>query len=130
MTTLIVEDNPTNGLILRHLMTKAGSGETIVCDDPAKALQICEARRFDLIMVDHMLPGMTGVQFVQRVRKLENFSETPIVMVTADTSSEVQRDAVAAGVNTFLTKPIEALGFTEMMSRLIAKPADATVRTA
>jgi len=130
MAILIVEDNPTNGLILRHLVAKAGSGEIVVCDDPTKALQICETQSFDLMMIDHMLPGMTGVQFVRLVRNFGNFRETPIVMVTADTSAEVREDAMAAGVNTFLTKPIEALAFTRMMSRLIAKPSNTTATQA
>ena len=130
MAILIVEDNPTNGLILRHLVAKAGSGEIVVCDDPTKALQICETQSFDLMMIDHMLPGMTGVQFVRLVRNFGNFRETPIVMVTADTSAEVREDAMAAGVNTFLTKPIEALAFTRMMSRLIANPSNTTATLA
>lgn len=125
MAVLIVEDNPTNGLILRHLMAKAGSTEIVVCDKPAGALQICETRSFDLLMVDHMLPGMTGVQFVRLIRSFTNFRETPIVMVTADTSCELREEALAAGVNTFLTKPIEALGFTQTMSRLITNQTPA-----
>jgi len=82
------------------------------------------------MMIDHMLPGMTGVQFVRLIRNFENFRETPIVMVTADTSAEVREDAMAAGVNTFLTKPIEALAFTQMMSRLIANPSNTTATQA
>jgi two-component system, chemotaxis family, chemotaxis protein CheY len=130
MAILIVEDNPTNGLILRHLVAKAGSGEIVVCDDPTKALQMCETRSFDLLMVDHMLPGMTGVQFVRLVRSFERFRETPVVMVTADTSADVREEAMTAGVNTFLTKPIEALGFTQMMSRFIANQTLPAVKSA
>lgn len=130
MAILIVEDNPTNGLILRHLMTKAGSSEIVVCDDPAKALRDCETQHFDLLMVDHMLPGMTGLQFVRVVRDLEQYRDTPIVMVTADTSRALREEALEAGVNTFLTKPIEALGFTQMMSQLIAGCTPAAARSA
>jgi CheY-like chemotaxis protein len=123
MAILIVEDNPTNGLILRHLMKKTYAGDTVVVEDPAKAMQLCHAGRFDLVMVDHMLPGMTGVQFVRLVRKLHHFRDTPIVMVTADQSQSVKEDALAAGVNAFLTKPVEAIGFTQLMSRLILDSA-------
>ncbi|SOC83974.1 Response regulator receiver domain-containing protein [Ensifer adhaerens] len=121
MTILIVEDNPTNGLILRHLMTKTGADEIMVCEDPLKALNVCQTQRFDVLIVDHMLPSMTGVEFVRLVRQLPGFEETSIVMVTADTSRELQEEALAAGVDTFLTKPIEALGFTHMMSGLLAR---------
>lgn len=130
MAILIVEDNTTNGLILRHLMTKTTGGEIVVCEDPAQALAICQSRTFDLVMVDHMLPSMTGVQFVRLIRKLDAFRCTPIAMVTADTTAELREDALAAGVTTFLTKPIEALGFTQMMSRLIATHSHLTAQPA
>ncbi len=130
MAVLIVEDNPTNGLILRHLMAKTGSGEIVVCDDPTTAIQACQTRRFDLLMVDHMLPGMTGLQFVRIVREFDGFQETPIVMVTADASAGLREEALDAGVNTFLTKPIEALGFTQMMSRLIANQTSCAAQSA
>jgi two-component system, chemotaxis family, chemotaxis protein CheY len=123
MAILIVEDNPTNGLILRHLLKKAYAGETVVVEDPTKALILCQGQRFDLLMVDHMLPGMTGVQFVRLVRRIESFRDTPIVMVTADTSKNLRQEALDAGVDTFLTKPVEALSFAKLMDELIVAGA-------
>jgi two-component system, chemotaxis family, chemotaxis protein CheY len=123
MAILIVEDNLTNGLILRHLLKKAYAGETVVVEDPTKALILCQGQRFDLLMVDHMLPGMTGVQFVRLVRRIESFRDTPIVMVTADTSKNLRQEALDAGVDTFLTKPVEALSFAKLMDELIVAGA-------
>jgi CheY-like chemotaxis protein len=120
MAVLIVEDNPTNGLILRHLVAKTGMGEISVCQEPEQALHACETHVFDLMMVDHMLPGMTGVQFVRQVRNFAKFRQTPVVMVTADTSPQLREEALAAGVDTFLTKPIDALGFTQLIAKLMA----------
>lgn len=123
MAILIVEDNPTNGLILRHLTKKAYAGETVVVEDPMTALKLCQTQRFDLLMVDQMLPGMTGVQFVRLVRHIENFRDTPVVMVTADTSKHLRQEALSAGVDTFLTKPVEALSFARLLDELITAGA-------
>lgn len=130
MAILIVEDNPTNGLILRHLMAKSGIAEAAVCQDPAEALKLCQTQGFDLMMVDHMLPGMTGVQFVRLVRQIPRFRQTPVVMVTADTSDELRQEALEAGVDTFLTKPVEAFGFSRLISRLISDDNGLDMKTA
>lgn len=119
MAILIVEDNPTNGLILRHLVKKVYSGDIVVEADPAKALQLCHTQDFTLLLVDHMLPNMTGVQFVRLLRKISRFKHVPAVMVTADTSRSLRDEALNAGVTEFLTKPVEAVSFRSLMAFLI-----------
>ena len=119
MTILIVEDNPTNGLILQHLVKKVHSGDILVEQDPARALQVCHERDVTLFLVDHMLPGMTGIQFTRLVRRVPKYRNTPAVMVTADTSPQLKLEALGAGVTEFLTKPVEAVGFRNLMAMLI-----------
>jgi two-component system, chemotaxis family, chemotaxis protein CheY len=125
MPVLIVEDNPTNGLILRHLVKKVYAGDIVVEADPVEALKLCHVQNFKLLLVDHMLPTMTGVQFVRLLRRIENYKETPAVMVTADTSRQLRDEALAAGVTEFLTKPVEALSFRRLMSELIPHELEA-----
>ena len=119
MTILIIEDNPTNGLILRHLVKKVYSGEIVVEADPMNALKLCHLEDFSLFLVDHMLPNMTGVQFVRMLRRIEKYKTTPAVMVTADTSRPLRDEALAAGVTEFLTKPVEALSFRSLLAELV-----------
>lgn len=119
MTILIVEDNPTNGMVLRHLLKKTSAGDAILVDNPAKALDRCHTEHFDLLMVDQILPGMTGVEFVKRVRRLRTFQETPIVMVTSDGTQSLQQEALHAGVNAFLTKPVDPSIIASLMDELL-----------
>ena len=121
MAILIVEDNPTNGLILRHLVKKIYAGDIIVVEDPVKAIQLCHTQDFSLFLVDHMLPGMSGVQFVRLLRLIPRFIDVPAVMVTADTSPQLRAEALAAGVTEFLTKPVEAISFRNLMTTLVPK---------
>ena len=118
MSILIVEDNPTNGLILRHLLKKVYSGDIHVIEDPLQALEICQLQMFKLIVVDQMLPRISGVQFVRFLRHMPNFVSTPIVMVTGDSDPRVRAEAVSAGVSQFLLKPVEAISFRNMVSQL------------
>lgn len=119
MSILIVEDNPTNGLILKHLVKKAYCGEIVVEAEPAKALQLCHLHDFALLLVDQKLPGMTGLQFFRTLRRLPRYQDVPAVMVTADTSRELREEALKAGVTEFLTKPVEALSFANLMAALV-----------
>ena len=123
MTILIVEDNPTNGMVLRHLLKKTAAGDAVLMDDPAKALERCRTEQFDLLMVDQMLPGMTGVEFVKRVRTVKAFEETPIVMVTSDESHDLKQEALSAGVQAFLTKPVDPMRISTLMDELLHKDA-------
>ncbi|MBP1851343.1 response regulator [Rhizobium halophytocola] len=121
MEILILEDNPTNALILKRMAAKVLDGEIVVEGDANRALALCHERRFDLLIVDQILPGRTGVQITRAVRQIDAYADVPIVMVTADTDPSLSLEAVAAGVTTFLTKPVEAIAFREVL-RIHAKP--------
>lgn len=115
MAILIVEDNATNALIIKHLAKKIDAEEIRVEADPVKALALCHQTLFDLLIVDQMLPTMTGVQFVKAIRMIERYKQTPVVMVTADHGPDLKAKAIDAGVNDFLMKPVEAVAFRELL---------------
>lgn len=115
MAILIVEDNATNALIIKHLAKKIETGDIVVEADPARALAVCHKTFFDLLIVDQMLPTMSGVQFVKTIRMIDRYKHTPVVMVTADHSTELRAKAIEAGVNDFLMKPVEAVAFRELL---------------
>lgn len=126
MTVLIVEDNPTNGMVLRHLLKKTAAGDAVLINDPTQALERCRTQQFDLLMVDQLLPGMTGIEFVKRIRAVKAFADTPIVMVTSDETISLKQEALDAGVHAFLTKPVEPLRISTLMDELLHKDVPST----
>ncbi|QLF69254.1 response regulator [Peteryoungia desertarenae] len=125
MAILIVEDNPTNAMIIKHLARKVTHEEIVVETDGGAALALCHGRVFTMLIVDNMLPGMSGLQFVKAVRLMQRYDDVPIVMVTADHEPRLRAEAVATGVTDFLTKPVEAVAFRKLVAdHLGGVPAD------
>ena len=131
MTILIVEDNPTNAMIIKHLAKKVTAEEIKVAGDGNTALMLCHAENFEMLIVDHLLPGMSGLQFVKAVRLMDRYRDVPVVMVTADDEPRLREEAKAAGVTDFLHKPVEAVAFRKLLSdHLGATAVHAELRSA
>ncbi|WP_429931613.1 response regulator [Agrobacterium vitis] len=116
MSILIVEDNATNAMILKHLARKVADDEIIVQADANEALVLCHQTLFDLLIVDQILPGMSGLQFVTMLRQLGRYDQVPIIMVTADNEPGLRQAARQVGITDFLTKPVEALAFRQLIA--------------
>lgn len=116
MAILIVEDNPTNAMIIKHLAKKVTVEEIKVAGDGNTALMLCHAENFEMLIVDNLLPGMSGLQFVKAVRLMDRYRDVPMVMVTADDEPRLRDEARAAGVTDFLHKPVEAVAFRKLLA--------------
>jgi two-component system, chemotaxis family, chemotaxis protein CheY len=116
MTILIVEDNPTNAMIIKHLAKKVTNEEMVVASDGNAALTFCHVENFSMLIVDHLLPGMSGLQFIKAVRLMDRYRNVPAVMVTAETDPRLREEARAAGVTDFLHKPVEAMAFRKLIA--------------
>ena len=117
VSILHAEDGPEVSETVRELLEAEG-WHVVVCprgDDALRELQSGEP--FDLLIFDHMLPGLDGVELTRRARGLCGRKSTPVIMLT---SSEVEREARRAGVDIFLRKPEGVTTITEAAARLLA----------
>jgi putative two-component system response regulator len=113
----IVDDNETNLMLFEQIVRKIGGDHEIVCfADPLEALAACAVNLPDLVLVDYMMPGVDGHEYVRRVRAMPGARDIPIVMVTAAAERSVRQQALDLGVTDFLTKPVDP---SEVRTRLI-----------
>jgi DNA-binding response OmpR family regulator len=114
MHVLIVEDEPEMaGLLAKGLREELF--EVSVARDGKTALEVSAAKSFDLILLDIMLPKMSGIEVAQQLRKREY--EAPILMLTArDSLPDIVR-GLDAGADDYLTKPFS---FLELLARMRA----------
>jgi putative two-component system response regulator len=114
MIALIIDDNPTNLMLLHHRLVKLDGVEVISMDSAVAALDWCQSHIPDLILTDYMMPEMDGLEFIARLRQQEEMREVPVVVVTTADVKEIRQKALELGAIDFLTKPVDG---HELMAR-------------
>lgn len=103
---LVVDDDPNNRDILARRLRKAGF-LVDTAPDGIEGLRRIEAGGFDLVILDVMMPGMTGLEVLERVRRSQTMSELPIILATALDSSKDAVEGLELGANDYVTKPLD-----------------------
>lgn len=111
MRILIVDDNPTNLLILKQLTSRVDGCVPVAVSSAREALTLVAAEPVDIAVIDNMMPDMNGIQLIAALRALPNMADLPIVMVTSDEDRAVRHQALEAGATDYLTKPVDVLEF-------------------
>ncbi len=127
---LVAEDNPVNQRVIRGLLEH--SGHTVhLARDGEEALAMLEAGEpaYQLAIVDMHMPQLSGPEVVKRWRFMEK-GHLPVIMLTADARVEAQAACEAAGVDAFLTKPVNGRELAELIGRLAGQQTQTGVAAA
>ena len=126
---LVAEDNPTNKVVIRHLMERLGYAIEIV-DNGAEAWERMQVRDFGLLLTDCHMPEMDGYELTHRVRdwEVETGHHMPIVALTADALSGTASRCHDCGMDGFLAKPIDLVQLDDTIRRLLPLAANLRVR--
>ena len=130
MKILVVEDEKEMAQVLRRGLEEENYAVT-VARDGVSALSLFEKNRFDLILLDVMLPGLDGIQVAGRLRKLHQ--EMPILMLTARDSVPDIVKGLDAGADDYVTKPFSfavLLARIRALERRASEPRSYTLRVA
>jgi putative two-component system response regulator len=113
---LLVDDEPSNLLLLRKILTRAEIEHVEATSDPRDAAALWTEFRPDLLLLDLQMPHLDGFAVMGQIQDgLEPENYVPILILTADASAETKREALAQGAKDFLTKPFDA---TEVLLRI------------
>jgi two-component system, chemotaxis family, chemotaxis protein CheY len=119
-TLLIVDDSPTHRSLLKVFLS--GQGFAFVeADNGLKALAALEAAAIDLAIVDINMPEMDGVTFIRRVRAAPAYAiaSLPVILLTGEKDRSYIADALRAGADECLKKPVSSAGVLEMVRKLL-----------
>jgi CheY-like chemotaxis protein len=102
---LVVDDDELVVIAIQELLTPLGFSVT-TCPSGPDALQKVAGDHFDLIILDVIMPEMNGFEVCQRIRKIDSYAETPVLMLTAKSGEEDRQRGLEVGANLYLSKPI------------------------
>ncbi|HET7746611.1 MAG TPA: adenylate/guanylate cyclase domain-containing protein [Vicinamibacteria bacterium] len=105
-TLLVVDDNELNRDMLSRRLKSRGY-TVLTADDGRQALDLVAARPFDLILLDIMMPGISGLEVLAELRRRYSVADLPVIMATARGEGEDIVQALKLGANDYVTKPLD-----------------------
>lgn len=111
----IIDDMLPNALLLKSYVRRLPDIEAITFTDPREALGACGETAPNLVLLDYHMPQMNGVEFIRAFRRAEHLRDVPIVMITGEERKETLYEALGAGANDFLRKPVDDI---ELITRV------------
>lgn len=120
MNILFIEDDPMNRRVVRDMLDVAGASMA-EAEHAEEGLQRIEAEDFDVILVDLRMPGMDGIEAIERIRaRSDAKAELPIIVVTADTAIDLRERCLTAGADEVLFKPVAMDALFDTIGRVLA----------
>ena len=116
LSMLLVEDNPINQRVAMELLKLGGICPDVV-DNGAKAIAAAATKYYDLILMDIQMPDMDGREATRILRQTHGLRDLPIIAVTAHTMSGDREKCLDAGMNDFVSKPINPRELFETIAR-------------
>ena len=121
MRILIVDDFSTMRRIVKNLLNDLGFSNTAEAEDGNAALAALRASKFDFVVTDWNMPGMTGIELLKEIRADGNLNKLPVLMVTAEAKREQIIEAAQAGVNGYIIKPFTAATLQEKLAKIFER---------
>lgn len=116
---LVVEDDPVSAAFVLHVLRNRGGFTVTHAADPADALRQATAVRWDLVLTDVEMPGMTGIELLGQLR--ERAPQLPVAVLTAHPSVDYAVQALRNSADEFLEKPITPDRLVAVVAGLVAK---------
>ncbi|WP_028563348.1 response regulator transcription factor [Paenibacillus pinihumi] len=115
---LLAEDEP----ILRMLVVDTLEDEGYSIDeasDGEEAYQYITSGEYDLVILDYMMPKMTGIEIIEKVRQLPGKEQVKILMLSAKSQQAEQEKVLAAGADGFMSKPFSPLDLIDKVEEML-----------
>ena len=105
---LLVDDQAANLRLLEDILAREGFTQVLSVADPRRALELYAAFDPDLVILDLMMPGLDGYAVLEQLSRLRQPDDyRPVLVITADATTEARRRALSLGARDFLTKPFD-----------------------
>ena len=117
---LVVDDEPDIRRIVSFLLKNWGF-EVMTAENGIEGLNIIENEKPDLVLLDVSMPKMNGFQTLEQIRNKPEFKNLPIIMLTANSDTDIIDTAVSYGIHDYITKPFEPYELQERIDTVMSK---------
>lgn len=115
---LVIEDDEDNLELIKFLLNKAGY-DVLTAMDGHQGLKMVRSEKPDLILLDLAIPGIDGWHLAKKIRSNPDTAEIPVVAVSAHILPRDRQEALEAGCNGFLNKPLDVANFVTKMESFL-----------
>ena len=119
--SILIVDDSSDNLVLTRMLLECEGYAVRTAEDADQALALLQSYRPELILMDIQLPGMDGLELTRRLRKMPALQNVPIVALTAYAMQGDEANAMDAGCDGYITKPINTRKFPAEISRYLKK---------
>src|SRR5262245_35159278 len=119
VTLLLVEDTEDNRFMMRRLLEMEGY-KVVEARNGEEAVKVAQQEIPALILMDLSLPVIDGLAATKLIRRLPEFKKTPIIAVSAHDTADFEEEALGAGCNSYLTKPIDFVELEKLIAKLLS----------
>ena len=120
VSVLLVEDTEDNRMMMRRLLELSGYRVSEAVNG-VEAVKAAERETPNIILMDLSLPIVDGLAATRRIRQLPDLAEVPIIAVSAHDTADFHAEALAAGCDAYITKPIDYTELEDLITDLTAK---------
>lgn len=120
MRVLIADDEPSVRLLLSRILVRDFDCAVTECRDGIEVLDLLPRHRYDLLIIDLMLPVVSGLEVLAALRQSPDFQRLPVAVVSAARHEAEVRQAVRLGISDYIAKPLRPSDVAERLNRVIA----------
>lgn len=119
---LVVDDNEMNLFVIKSLL-KDTQMQIVTCSSGGECLKLSKEQKFDIILLDHMMPGLDGIETLKLIRNTENnlCKDIPIIVLTANALSGSREHYLRLGFTDYLSKPVDGKLLEEMLKKYLSE---------
>ncbi len=114
---LCVDDAATIRLLVKKTLEPEGF-EIVEAEDGSRALEKCQSENIDLFIVDVNMPILDGFGFVEKLKEIDKYKNTPVIFLTTESSTEKKEMGKKLGVNGWIVKPFDPPSLAKVVKML------------
>jgi len=118
---LVVDDEESTRLLLARMMSSELGADVRLAGTCEQARRLAEQSRYDVILLDLLMPGVGGLAILKEVRAGSTNAATPVVVVSVVSDPQTIRECLAAGANAYHVKPVRRAELVEQVKRQLAR---------